>query len=100
MRRSCGKICVSRTAAADAYRGCGNHCQDGIELREPATDLGTIEITTYYPNAYGWSRFLRKIENRKASAERWGHLDWQQEADDDVVVEALERAFECRRRNK
>ena len=100
LNHPCGMICVSRAAAGDTFCTCGHYCQSGIELRKLSVSLGRIDPSKchFLLSGRGWSLFLKEVEERKAVAARWGHLDWQQTVDDEVVLDALDRclARRCR----
>jgi hypothetical protein len=98
--RECDRICVSRPALSKEWCACGHYLlPDPIEIPRPRVHIEIdwskchVQLT-----AAGWLRVLKEAEARRAQAERLGHHDWQQDVDEDDVLDALDRALQRRSR--
>ena len=98
--RDCARICVSRAALAKEWYACGHYLlADPIEIPRPRVHIevdwseATVQLT-----GEGMMRAIKEGEARQAKAERLSHHDWQQNVDEDDVLDALWRGL--RRRGK
>jgi hypothetical protein len=97
--RNCARVCVSRAALADTWCSCGHYqLANQIEIPPPRVHIevdwskATIQLT-----GAGWARVFKEADARRARSERLGHHDWQQEVDEDDVLDALWRGLRRRR---
>lgn len=97
--RDCARICVSRADLANTWCTCGQYqLANQIELPRPCVHIEVdwdkchVQLT-----ARGWLEVFKKADARRAQAERLGHHDWQQDVDEEDVLDALERGIQRRR---
>ena len=97
--RECAHICCSRADLADTWCTCGQYqLANQIEIPRPRVHIEVdwskchVQLT-----GEGMMRAIREGEARQAKADRLGHLDWQQNVDEDDVLDALWRGIRRRR---
>ena len=100
--RDCAHICCSRAALADTWCSCGQYqLANQIEIPRPRIHIEVDWSKAHVSlTAEGWLRVLKEAEARRALSERLGHHDWQQDVDQDDVLEALWRGIRRRRDGK